>query len=198
MSFAAHSLYDRSGQRLYLTPDERKRFLEAAKLQPPEWRTFAEFLVFTGCRISEALSVRVRDFDFEDNRVSVETLKQRRRGVWRRIPLSESFIQLLDKTHHIRRHQCQKEGESRVWPRCRTTAYTRIKEIMKAACLEGPFANSKGLRHTFGIHAILRDVPITAVQKWMGHSRLQTTQIYLNALGEEEYSIASRMWAPHR
>lgn len=195
MSFAAHSLYDRSGQRLYLTPDERLRFLAAAQYQMPLWRSFAEFLVFTGCRISEALSVRVQDFDFEDNRVSVETLKQRRRGVWRRIPIARNFIASLDLAHSIKSRRQQGLGRTHLWLSCRTTAYAKIKQIMYWADIEGAFANPKGLRHTFGIHAILSDVPVTSVQSWMGHARLETTQIYLNALDKEEYEIASRMWS---
>jgi integrase len=32
------------------------------------------------------------------------------------------------------------------------------------------------------------------VQKWLGHAQLTTTAIYANAVGEEEQSIAARMW----
>jgi hypothetical protein len=30
--------------------------------------------------------------------------------------------------------------------------------------------------------------------KWMGHSKIETTAIYANALGEEQRQIAERMW----
>jgi integrase/recombinase XerD len=33
-----------------------------------------------------------------------------------------------------------------------------------------------------------------ATQKWLGHAQLTTTAIYANAVGEEEQSIAARMW----
>jgi integrase/recombinase XerD len=33
------------------------------------------------------------------------------------------------------------------------------------------------------------------VQKWLGHANLERTSIYANAVGEEEQSIASRMWS---
>ena len=32
------------------------------------------------------------------------------------------------------------------------------------------------------------------VQKWLGHAQLTTTAIYANPVGEEEQSIAARMW----
>jgi integrase/recombinase XerD len=33
------------------------------------------------------------------------------------------------------------------------------------------------------------------VQKWLGHAALETTAIYADAIGEEEQTIASRMWS---
>jgi integrase/recombinase XerD len=53
----------------------------------------------------------------------------------------------------------------------------------------------KGLRHSFGIHAIRSGVPLNLVQRWLGHASMTTTAIYRDALGEEEREIAARMWA---
>ncbi|OLF71847.1 hypothetical protein AWH62_11980 [Maricaulis sp. W15] len=65
---------------------------------------------------------------------------------------------------------------------------------MAAAEIVGPQATPKGLRHTFGTHAMLQGVPITLVKKWMGHARLQTTEIYLDVIGPEERDLARKMW----
>ena len=35
---------------------------------------------------------------------------------------------------------------------------------------------------------------IRADTLWLGHAQLTTTAIYANAVGEEEQSIAARMW----
>jgi hypothetical protein len=32
------------------------------------------------------------------------------------------------------------------------------------------------------------------VSKWMGHAKMETTAIYCKAVGEEQQSIAARMW----
>ena len=50
-------LYDIQGDRLYLSADECSAFLAAAWKRPPDERTFAGTLTFTGCRISEALEI---------------------------------------------------------------------------------------------------------------------------------------------
>jgi hypothetical protein len=42
---------------------------------------------------------------------------------------------------------------------------------------------------------VKQNVPLSMVSKWMGHSWMETTAIYANAVGEEQQSIAARMWA---
>jgi site-specific recombinase XerD len=51
------------------------------------------------------------------------------------------------------------------------------------------------LRHGFGVAAVSKGIALNMVQKWLGHAQLTTTAIYANAVGEEEQSIASRMWS---
>jgi site-specific recombinase XerD len=65
---------------------------------------------------------------------------------------------------------------------------------MADAGIHGAQACPKGLRHGYGIHAIQSGVPVTLLQKWLGHASLSTTAIYTNALGAEELYIAERMW----
>src|SRR4051794_33703585 len=75
------------------------------------------------------------------------------------------------------------------------TAYRRVQEVIAAAGIPaGPHACPKGLRHGFGVQAVSRGIALNMVQKWLGHAQLTTTSIYANAVGEEEQSIAARMW----
>ena len=55
-------------------------------------------------------------------------------------------------------------------------------------------ATPKGLRHGFGVHAVMCGVPLNIIQKWLGHADIATTAIYTNVLGPEERVIAARMW----
>ena len=57
-----------------------------------------------------------------------------------------------------------------------------------------PAMTPKGLRHAFGMHAVLSGVPLPELQKLMGHASLETTATYLNAMGEEKRELVSRMW----
>ena len=62
------------------------------------------------------------------------------------------------------------------------------------AKLTGLAATPKGLRHGFAIACLDKNIPLTMVQKWMGHTSITTTAIYANATGEEERNIATRLW----
>jgi integrase/recombinase XerD len=66
--------------------------------------------------------------------------------------------------------------------------------IIASAGLDGPHDSPKGLRHGFGVAAVSAGIPLNLVQKWLGHAQLTTTAIYADAVGEEEQSIAARMW----
>ena len=57
------TLVDRKGRK-YLTAAERQSFIQAARTaEHPEVQTLALMLTYTGCRISEALAVRMCDVD---------------------------------------------------------------------------------------------------------------------------------------
>ena len=65
---------------------------------------------------------------------------------------------------------------------------------MKLAGVIGPQASAKGLRHSYAINAISKGVPLPLIKRWMGHSSIQTTEIYLEIVGTEERKFAERMW----
>ena len=65
---------------------------------------------------------------------------------------------------------------------------------MRLANLSVAFAVPKGLRHGYAIASLDKKIPLNMLSKWMGHARLETTAIYANAIGQEECSIAERLW----
>jgi site-specific recombinase XerD len=65
---------------------------------------------------------------------------------------------------------------------------------MEKAGISGDHASPKGLRHGFGVKAATETRNPRLVQKWLGHRNLETTAIYMDAVGEEERALASRMW----
>ena len=188
-------LFDGQGRRLYLAEDERRAFLRAASLAPREVRTFCATLHATGCRISEALALTAERVDLSGRVVVLETLKKRRGGIYRAVPVPPELLDTIDLVHGIRQAQRRGQGKALLWPWSRMTAFRRVREVMGAAGIpDGPHTCPKGLRHGFGVQAVSRGIALNMVQKWLGHAQLTTTAIYANAVGEEEQSIAARMW----
>ena len=189
-------LHDAKGHRLYLTAEERAAFLVAARQFPVEIRTFCTLLHDTGCRVSEALAVTSEQIDFSSKAVTFETLKKRKRGVYRAVPVPDATLDQLDMVHKLREQQKhRKQKAAPLWPWHRATAWRYVLAVMDAAKIkDGPHKCPKGLRHGYGVHAISRNIPLNMLSKWMGHASLEVTAIYANALGEEQRNIAARMW----
>lgn len=188
-------LFDTSGNRKYLVQEERERFKHEAKKADNETRTFCLLLYYTGIRISEGLNLLVPHIDYANKCITIESLKKRTKGIYRQIPIPDNFLDELTMTHNIKKRQSLKgEKKKKIWTWARNTAYCKVKTIMDKAEIQGIQATPKGLRHGFAIHCLEKEIPLNLVRKWMGHSSLEVTAIYANALGREERAIASKLW----
>lgn len=194
------SLFSDQGERKYLNSRERKRFYKALDvLEKQSERTFCETIFWTGCRPSEALQLDVQRVDVQDAFIVFRTLKKRGGNAgkhFRMVPIPKRFAKLLDKVHRILRTQKQRGANPfrPIWSFGRQTGWRLIKTVMEAAKIFGIRACARGLRHSFGIHAILARVPETRLQSWMGHASLKTTAIYVQAAGAEDRTFAKLMW----
>jgi integrase len=153
-------------------------------------------MVYTGCRISEAIALTADKIDLSNKTVVLRTLKQRQRIVFRAVPVPDSTLDALDLVHRLRKDQKGKYGGSKTllwsWKRCQATKH--ICEMMQHAGISGAHASPKGLRHAFGVKASADTRNPRLVQKWLGHRSIETTAIYMDAVGDEERELASRMW----
>lgn len=189
-------LHDGAGARKYVTAAERAAFLAEAERAPRRVRTLALTLAYAGCRLSEALALTADRVDLDAGTLVFASLKKRRDGVYRGVPVPPAVLEALDLVHGVRELQ-RGHGRGRavrLWPISRTTAWRRIAAVLAAAGIEGPQASPKGLRHGFGVQAVGAGVPLNLVQKWLGHAQLSTTAIYADAVGAEEQGLMRRMW----
>ena len=193
---AGMGLHTVEGLRKYVTAGEREAFLREADRADRTVRTLCMTLTYAGCRLSEALALTVDRVDLAAGVLTFESLKKRRDGVYRSVPVLPALLEALDMVHGIREQQSSK-GRGRgvhLWPWSRMTGWRAVHDVMAAARLEGPHASPKGLRHGFGVAVASAGIPLNLVQKWLGHAQLTTTAIYADAVGAEEKDIARRMW----
>ena len=182
------SLYSADGRRKYLNSDERRAFPEAAANEDLAPRALCLTLAFTGCRISEALALSISSVQSGSNLIAIRSLKKRGRVMIREIPVPGDLVQLLLESRE--RHQ----PNTLIWTFGRTYAWQRVKMVMMNAGVSGLHASPRGLRHGFAVEAVLSGVPLSLVQKWLGHACLATTAIYADVVGPEERKMAERMW----
>jgi integrase/recombinase XerD len=152
-------------------------------------------LTRAGGRISETLALTPAAIDLDTCVVRFETLKRRKRGIVREVPVPASLLDALDREFNIRVLQRDPQSSrSRIWPWSRTTGWRYVKATMAATNIRGIAATPKGLRHTFGVTAFQARLPPHLVQRWLGHASLRTTAIYGAVVGPEERALASHMW----
>jgi len=189
-------LYTPDGTRKYVAAAEREAFLAVAERADRQVRTLCMTLTYAGCRLSEALELTADRVDLAAGVLIFESLKKRRPGVFRAVPVPPPLLEALNLVHGIRELQAHRgKGRGvRLWPWSRMTGWRAVHGVMEVAGLEGPQASPKGLRHGFGVAAVSAGIPLNLVQKWLGHAQLTTTAIYADAVGAEEKDIANRMW----
>ncbi|MEQ1698188.1 MAG: tyrosine-type recombinase/integrase [Hyphomicrobiaceae bacterium] len=195
----ATSLYAASrfaaAERKYLNHEERQRVLTATEHLAMRPALFALTLAWSGARISEVLALTPCSFQIERSLIAIVTLKRRRWCV-REVPIPPALMQMLALEFALADGQRdQSVAGGRLWSMSRTTAWRVVKRAMAHAGISGRGACPRGLRHSFGVGTLQAGVPITLLQRWLGHARLSTTEIYTNVVGPEEIAFASLFWS---
>ncbi|HEC65519.1 MAG TPA: site-specific integrase [bacterium] len=171
-------------------PKQQKRnFPNTIKyLNKEEWDTFRAcidnyrdklmvlVLYSTGMRVGEFTKSKIQDIDFQERFLSIpaENTKTRvGRTVWispETLSEIKAYIKLTKK----------KSG------RLFDLTPRRVQQLIKQySKISGVKVTPHTLRHTHIVHALMKRVPITAVQKQVGHKRLATTQIYSDFAPEQ-------------
>src|ERR1700761_5664671 len=118
------TLFDTTGERKYLCAREVLRFLETSHRADGETDAFCRLLVYTGCRVSEALALTPRRLDPDTGRVVFRTLK-RRHSVFRAVPVPPDLMLAL------RRIAAARAKDAPLWHWSRQTAWRRVKRVME-------------------------------------------------------------------
>ena len=77
-----------------------------------------------------------------------------------------------------------------------STAWRWVQATVKRAEELGAIATGKRvgthtLRHSYARHLLMNGIPINYLSRWLGHSTIQTTLIYLEAVPDPTGSLAA-------
>ncbi len=143
-------------------------------------RTLFEFLLYTGCRISEAVNLEWESINFNKDEVEVLGKGNKKRIVF----LSGSkqwLMEYLNKRSSDSKYLFLNQY-GRLLPRAYGTI--AIRNLGKRANLMKKI-HPHILRHTFGTYLIWAGVDPRTVQEMMGHDDLETTLKYYSAVTQE-------------
>lgn len=150
---------------IYLTQDEMRALIETAI--DPRDNMMVKMLYATGVRVSELVNVKKQDIDVERN-----TIKVFGKGAKERIVLmpDEMKAQLILYCGGF------SDGQKLFDLNIRTVERT-IKMLAARAGINKKVTPHK-LRHSFATHMLQNGGNVVAIQKLLGHTSLNTTQIY--------------------
>ena len=192
------TLFNYAGERKYLSKAERLRFLKALPvLKDEKERSFVELLFWTGARPSEGLALTAIQVDVDESMIIFRSLKKRKKeNVFRAVPVPPEFMQRLAKIHDIAPLQATPDrGESaKLWNFKRTTAFKRVRMVMDEAGILGVKSSARGLRHGFAVSCATNYAPQSTIQRWLGHSHIGVSSVYLEMAAPQDHEIAARMW----
>ena len=163
----------------YFYFDEYSRLIS----QAIEFYQLIYLLLFeTGARIQEARAIRFRDLERNPSRIAVKTSKQRGIKKTRFLTISDRLKGII--LDHQIDHKLDKNDFVLAWnPGGRAITQQSIDYRMKQDCKLAGIARSKAhchtWRHTRAIQLLDAGMNIVQLQKFLGHSSLQSTLIYL-------------------
>lgn len=193
----------------YLSADERDKLVKTCYLKNKNGSFFFKngpfyvFIMYVGCRIGEALSLRWSDIDLEHRTVTIgrtmitvrDTEKHTairydqdstKNGKVRTVYLSDIALQALidiKSTHKYSPNGYILPGREKDKPITYIAARGSFERIIKQAGIQKCSIHS--LRHTFVSLAINNQIPIPLVADMVGHTNISTTmKTYTHLLNE--------------
>jgi len=165
----------------YLTKDQVQKLFETKTIAKKERNKLLLSVMWqTGARISEVLSIKVKNIDFYGKTIKLTNLK-RKNQTWKIIPIKDSLVGQLGV--YVASNKLS--PEDKLFPITRYRADQIIRQAAKEAGLPPKLRHCHILRHSFAVHCLRSGVPITTVQRWLGHSSILNTLVYTQITAEE-------------
>lgn len=161
-----------------LSIKEQQRFIKI--ISKHRYKDYYLFLLYSGCRRAEGVGIMWQDIDLSKNILHIRGTKTL--GSDRYIPISNKLKQIILDN---------KNASDRLFPYTTNQVTKAFQRLQKKYKLDYTLHS---LRHTFATRCLESGVSIRVVQKWLGHSRIDTTsKIYTHILSSFEFDECKKL-----
>lgn len=183
----------RKKEFIYLSIEDTRLVLE---MPDPSCKTglrdkfFIALLYDSGCRDQEMLDLKLKDLAIrEDGRAELQIIGKGNK--YRVTPVSEEVVSLYKK--YCRVYHPQYDGNQYLFYTCRKKVSAKMSDDNVARFLakyeamakkmepDIPHLHAHIFRRSRAMHLYLAGVPLPLISEWLGHSQIETTQIYARA-----------------
>ncbi len=172
--FVVYDLRPKQKKQLpgFLSKEDMTRLLKAT--ENLKHQCILQLIYSSGLRLGELTRLKVKDLDFDNNIVKIKCAKGKRD----RISLLSEKVKTKLKIYfeEYRPSYWLFEGQDGGKYSDRSVQNVLKAAVRKSGVDENTTVHT--LRHSFATHLILNGVDIRKVQEYLGHSSLETTQIY--------------------
>lgn len=172
-----------------LSVAEVRALLEAAP--SPHYRAFFATVYSCGLRLQEARCLEVGDIDAARGMIHIHRGKGARD---RMVPLPHTTLELLRRHWSVHRHPRRLfpaigRGSNQLWPQRAAVAIDAIhasgindafRHAREAAGIHKKGVSLHTLRHSYATHLLEAGVNLPAISRFLGHSQIQTTLVYVH------------------
>ncbi len=142
-----------------------------------------------GLRVSEALALEVADLSLETERPTLRVRSGKGRKA-RVVPVHPELGAAFSTTLSY-----GSLSEGRIIDAHRTTAWRWVQRAVHRAEQLGaiPLGREVGthtFRHSYARHLLMNGIPLNYLSRWLGHSSIQTTLVYLELVPDPSGSLA--------
>lgn len=172
----------------YLEPEEVRTLVETA--ENIRDKLIVLLLFTTGLRVAELVSIRKSDVDLDELAIRVKGKGSK-----------ERYVYFPREVGNILREYMSSTTSEWLFPSSRnpgthihyTTVERMLKKLAKKAGIKKP-VTPHVLRHTFATISLASGLDIREIQELLGHSNLNTTQVYAHVSRERLRRDYERVW----
>ena len=163
----------------YISKSESELVLKTLKSK--HHKVIILLMLDCGLRVSEACSIKFKNFDFKNRTITLQSLKKKAKSL-RTIPISDRLYQCLGVYLHTYKEELNpnsflfpsKKNEN--WHISRKTIWGVLKNLKSKTLIQNLHPHT--LRHSFATHHLSAGTSLAEIKEMLGHKSYNTTLIY--------------------